>query len=116
MSSSCVSIPRVLPLWSMASSTTDHRGGTRQNRAGPSRSASPTAQLRDRGRKGLGTFHEQKWGVLRERAQPAQKRGSHRSCEHLPWRAFLPAITGIGLQQPGRYAAYALKVIHNIWV
>ena len=40
----------------MASSTTDHRGGTRQNRAGPSRSASPTAQLRDRGRKAWGLF------------------------------------------------------------
>ena len=32
------------------------------------------------------------------------------------WRAFLPAITGIGLHQPGRYAAFVLKPIHNIWV
>jgi hypothetical protein len=28
----------------------------------------------------------------------------------------LPAITGIGLHQPGRYAAFVLKPIHNIRV
>jgi hypothetical protein len=38
------------------------------------------------------------------------------SREHPAWRAFLPAITGIGLHQPGRYAAFVLKPIHNIWV
>src|SRR5215210_2634631 len=31
-------------------------------------------------------------------------------------RAFLPANTGVGLQQPGRYAAFLLTPIHNIWV
>ena len=29
-------------------------------------------------------------------------------------RAFLPAITGFGLQQPGRYAAFLLNAVHNI--
>ena len=33
-----------------------------------------------------------------------------------PWRAFLPAITGVGLHQPGRYAAFLFTRIHNFWV
>jgi hypothetical protein len=30
------------------------------------------------------------------------------------WRAFLPAITGFGLHQPGRYAALPFTRIHNL--
>ena len=32
------------------------------------------------------------------------------------WRAFLPAIAGFGLLQPGRYAAFLFTRIHNFWV
>jgi hypothetical protein len=32
------------------------------------------------------------------------------------WRAFLPAIAGFGLHQPGRYAAFLFTRIHNFWV
>jgi len=32
------------------------------------------------------------------------------------WRAFLPAFAGVGLDQPGRYAALPLKAVHNIRV
>jgi hypothetical protein len=38
------------------------------------------------------------------------------ACDHRSWRAFLPAITGFGLQQPGRYGAFLLRRIHNSWV
>jgi transposase-like protein len=31
-------------------------------------------------------------------------------------RAFLSRLTAVGLHQPGRYAAFVLKPIHNIWV
>jgi hypothetical protein len=32
--------------------------------------------------------------------------------QHPPWRAFLPAIAGVGLQQPGRYAALFFRRVH----
>ena len=35
---------------------------------------------------------------------------------HDAWRAFLPAIAGVGLQQPGRYAAFFFRPIHKIRV
>ena len=38
--------------------------------------------------------------------------GEHANIRHR--RAFLPAITGFGLQQPGRYAAFLLNAVHNI--
>src|SRR4051794_16594211 len=34
----------------------------------------------------------------------------------LHWRAFLPVTTGIGLDQPGRYAAFFSIAVHNFWV
>jgi len=45
-----------------------------------------------------------------------QLRPRRGACEHLTWRAFLPAITGFGLHQPGRYAAFLFTRIHNFWV
>ncbi|MBA2637572.1 MAG: metallophosphoesterase, partial [Solirubrobacterales bacterium] len=36
-------------------------------------------------------------------------------CEHSPWRAFLAALGRSVLNQPGRYAAFFFKPIHNIW-
>jgi hypothetical protein len=50
-------------------------------------------------------------GVLARRM--LMRRGA---CEHPAWRAFLSAFAAVGLDQPGRYAAFVLKPIHNIWV
>lgn len=70
MSSSCVSIPRVLPLWPMTSSTNDHRGGNPTEPRRPQSLRLAYGSATQQGPPGLGNFREQKRGDLRKRAHP----------------------------------------------
>lgn len=39
-----------------------------------------------------------------------------RACEHLTRPAFLSRLRAVGLDQPGRYAAFLITRIHNFWI
>jgi len=55
-------------------------------------------------------------GFLVSRASPVKGASAAMGETSLAGFAFLPANTGFGLHQPGRYAAFLFTRIHNFWV